>query len=121
MKFTQSHEWISLQGKIGTVGITDYAQRELGEIVHIEFPQVGQKVKAGEEVCVLESTKAAADVYAPVSGKIVEVNKALQESPVSLNAGAESSAWLFRIEVSDPTELEKLLTRAQYLSQIKSS
>ena len=84
MRFTESHEWLQLKGNVGTVGITDYAQRELGEIVFIELPKVGHKVKAGQETCVLESTKAAADVYAPVSGKIIAVNEDLRKNPGSL-------------------------------------
>ena len=119
MRYTESHEWISLQGKVGTIGITDYAQKELGEIVYIELPKVGQKIKAGEEICVLESTKAAADVYAPVSGKVVEVNESLRKSPSSLNQAAESDGWLFRIELSNLGEWNQLLTQAQYLEQIE--
>lgn len=114
MRYTESHEWISLQGKVGTVGITDYAQKELGEIVYIELPKVGQTLKAGQEACVLESTKAAADVYSPVTGKVVEVNEALRQSPSSLNQAAETAAWLFRIELSHPREMENLLTRESY-------
>ena len=118
MRYTESHEWISLKGKIGTVGITDYAQKELGSIVFIELPKVGQKLKAGEEACVLESTKAAADVYAPVSGKIVEVNEPLRSAPAHVNQSAEMNGWLFRMELTDPHEWEKLMTREQYLKQV---
>lgn len=117
MRFTESHEWLQIkpkEGNIATVGITDYAQRELGEIVYIELPKVGQKVKAGQETCVLESTKAAADVYAPISGKIVAVNEDVRLAPSTINRAAESSGWLFQIEPSHPKELDHLLTRERY-------
>jgi glycine cleavage system H protein len=114
MRFAQSHEWIELKGKIGTVGISNHAQKELGEVVYIELPKVGAFVKAGVEVCVLESTKAASDVYTPVSGKIVQVNEKLKNDPSLINQGAESSGWLFQVELSDPNELDRLMTRNQY-------
>ena|SRR3990167_6761750 len=114
IRYTESHEWISLQGKVGTVGITHYAQKELGEIVYIELPKVGQTVKTGQEACVLESTKAAADVYSPVSGKILEVNEAVHQSPGFLNKTAETTGWLFRIELFDLREFEQLLLSEQY-------
>lgn len=118
MRYTQSHEWIQMKGNVGTVGITDYAQKELGEIVFIELPKVGQKVKAGQEICVLESTKAAADVYSPVSGKIVAINEDLRSHPPSINQAAESASWLFQIELSDIRELDSLMTHEQYKSII---
>lgn len=114
MRFTESHEWIKLQGKTGIVGITHHAQKELGDIVFVELPKVGAKVKKGDEVCVLESTKAAADVYAPVSGKITAVNEALKKGPSFINQSAESDGWLFQIEVENPSEVEKLLSRSEY-------
>ncbi len=119
MRFTESHEWVQLEGKIATVGITDHAQKELGEIVYIELPQIGQSVKAGQEVCVLESTKAAADVYAPISGKIVEVNSELKSHPGQINQSAESKSWLFKIEVSNSKEFDHLLTKQQYDKIVK--
>lgn len=112
--FTESHEWLQLKGNIATVGITDYAQNELGEIVYIELPKVGDKVKAGQEICVLESTKAAADVYAPVSGKIVAVNDALRADPSSINKTAESTSWFFQIELTHPQELDHLMNEKHY-------
>jgi glycine cleavage system H protein len=118
VRYTESHEWISLKGNIGTVGITDYAQKELGEIVFVDLPKIGAKIKAGQEACVLESTKAAADVYAPVSGKVIEINESLRHNPSALNKSAEENGWLFRIEILEPSEWEKLLTRSQYRSQV---
>ncbi len=117
--FTDSHEWIKVEGSVGVVGITDYAQKELGEIVYIELPKVGQRVKAGEEISVLESTKAAADVYSPVSGKVVAVNEALKTSPASINSSAEKDGWLFRIELSNLKETAKLRSRSDYQKLIQ--
>src|ERR1700733_8978081 len=97
-KFSKSHEWIEIKGSTGTVGITNYAQKELGEIVYAELPKVGQLLRAGEEACVLESTKAAADVYSPLSGTVIAVNESVVKSPQTLNRDPESSAWLFKIE-----------------------
>ncbi len=97
MEFTETHEWLDLQGEIGTVGITDHAQKELGEIVYVELPKIGQEVQKGQEICVLESTKAATDVYAPMSGTIVAVNEALRETPSKINEKAQSDGWLFQI------------------------
>lgn len=116
MYFTESHEWISLDDQHGKVGITNYAQQELGEIVFVSLPKVGQKIKAGEEICVLESTKAAADVYSPVSGTIVEVNETLRNNPSLLNTHPESDGWLFKIELSNPKELKALMSQPDYIA-----
>lgn len=112
--YTESHEWVSVDGNIGTVGITNYAQKELGEIVYIELPKIGQLIKSGDEVCVLESTKAAVDVYSPVSGEIVAINDSLRESPSSVNRDAHHGGWLFQVKLSHPTECKHLLTISQY-------
>jgi glycine cleavage system H protein len=114
MKFTPSHEWIHLENQIGTVGITGYAQKELGEIVHIELPKIGSIVKAGQEICVLESTKSATDIYSPVTGRIVAVNHALQSSPDLINHSPETDGWLYQIELSSMQEINQLLSRSQY-------
>lgn len=114
MRFTASHEWLQLKGNVGTVGITDHAQKELGEIVYIELPKVGQKIQVGQEISVLESTKAAADVYAPVSGTIIAINEALRTTPSIINQAPESNGWLCQIEMSNSKELDPLLTHAQY-------
>ncbi len=114
MKFTQSHEWIRIEGNVGTIGITDHAKAELGEIVHVELPKVGSVVKAGDEICVLESTKAAADIYSPVSGKILSVQENLRASTKEINQDPESTGWIFQIELSKISELESLLTKEQY-------
>lgn len=109
MKFTETHEWIDVKDGIGVVGVSNYAQKELGDIVYVELPKVGKEVKKGEEAAVLESTKAAADVYAPVSGKITEVNIALTQASELVNSSPESKGWLFKIILSDPKELDNLL------------
>lgn len=105
MLYTESHEWIKLDGKIGTIGITKEAQKELGEIVFIELPKIGDKLKVKEEFCVLESTKAAIDVCAPASGKVVDVNEMLKRNPSLINQDAEGEGWLCKIELLDPEEL----------------
>lgn len=119
MYFTESHEWVKLDGHVATVGITSYAQNELGEIVAIELPKVGQEVKAKEEVCVLESTKAAADVYSPVSGKIIAINSALKNDPSTINGHSETTGWLFQIELKSPKELESLMSGKEYRALIQ--
>ena len=115
MKFTPSHEWILVENGIGTVGITDHAQKELGNVVYVELPSVGKTVKAGQEVAVLESTKAAADIYSPVSGEILEINQRLHDFIHEVNQSAESEGWLFKIRLSNQEELEQLLNREEYL------
>ncbi|MBS0653387.1 MAG: glycine cleavage system protein GcvH [Verrucomicrobia bacterium] len=121
MKFTETHEWINVEDGIGTVGITHHAQQELGEVVYIELPAVGKMVKAGEEVAVLESTKAAADIYSPVSGEIVEINQRLHDFIHEINQMAQTQGWLFKVRVSHPAELEKLLSHEQYLELAPSN
>jgi glycine cleavage system H protein len=116
MKFTESHEWIALSGKIGTVGITEYAQKELGEIVYVELPEVGKEVNSGQEIVVLESTKAAADVYSPVSGRILEVNMSLKEDSALVNSSPEDKGWLYKIELSKLEEYDSLMDGERYLS-----
>jgi glycine cleavage system H protein len=114
MKYTPSHEWIAVSNQQAKVGISHYAQRELGDIVYVELPQVGKQVKKGQVAAVLESTKAAADVYAPVSGKITGVNVELTEEPELINSAPESEGWIFQMELSNPSELDSLLTGDSY-------
>src|ERR1700722_410042 len=97
MKFTKTHEWVERDGDMATVGVTDYAQNQLGDIVYVELPKIGKAVKAGEEAAVLESTKAAADVYCPVSGVIAEVNVELKTHAEYVNTSAEKKGWLFKV------------------------
>jgi glycine cleavage system H protein len=109
MKFTETHEWIDVKNGVGIVGVTDYAQKELGDIVYVELPKVGSEVKKGQEAAVLESTKAAADVYAPVSGKIVEVNLALKDASELVNNSPQKDGWLFKLTLADPKEFDALM------------
>ncbi len=119
MKFTESHEWIKIEGDLGIVGITEYAQKELGEVVYVELPSVGKTVRAGEEVAVLESTKAAADIYSPVSGEVVAINQNLNGFAEKINSSPEEEGWLFKIRLVNLTELEPLLEKRQYLDLIR--
>lgn len=111
MKFTETHEWIIVDGQIGTVGVTEYAQQELGEIVYVELPKVGKQIKKGDEAAVLESTKAAADVYSPASGTIVAINTELNHASELINKSAENKGWLFKLELADSKELDELLDK----------
>lgn len=117
-KYTKSHEWIELIGDTGTVGITDHAQNELSDVVFVELPEVGRTVEAGEAVAVVESVKAASDIYSPVSGEITEVNDTLSDDPALVNTAAFTEGWLFKVKVSDSDELEKLLDSIQYAKEI---
>lgn len=114
MLFSESHEWVQEADAICRVGITDFAQKELGDIVYVELPKVGAILKQGKEVAVLESTKAAADVYSPVSGRIVSVNERLVDSPDLINTSPETEGWIYTIELSDSTELKDLMNHESY-------
>jgi len=113
-KFTKTHEWIQVENSVGTIGITEYAQEKLGDVVYADLPEAGKTVKKGEILLSLESVKAASDVYAPVSGKVVEVNAALEDKPEIVNKDAEGEGWLVKIEIIDPAELEDLLDEEDY-------
>jgi len=117
LKYAASHEWARLEGDIVTVGITDHAQDALGDLVYVELPTVGDQVAAGDEAGVVESVKAASDIYAPVSGEIVEVNEALVDAPEIVNSDAYGAGWLYKIKVSDAGELDKLLSADEYAAQ----
>ncbi len=112
--YTEEHEWISVAGKVATLGITDYAQAQLGDVVFVEVPTVGRKVKKGEETAVVESVKAASEVYSPITGTVVETNDPLADSPITVNEDPEGAGWFCRIEMSDPAELEVLMDEAAY-------
>ena len=119
-KYTPSHEWIEMDGEIGTVGISSYAQKELGEIVFADLPAVGKQMNMGDEVVILESTKAAADIYSPATGAVLEVNESIQKDLVSLNQNPESSGWLFKMQVTNLEEVEELLSEEEYLRMVLS-
>ena len=112
--YTEDHEWIDVAGDTGTVGITDYAQSQLGDITFVELPEAGAAVKKGDSPCVVDSVKAASDVYAPVSGTVTEANAALEGEPELVNTQAESGGWLFRVTLADASELDGLMDRAAY-------
>ncbi|MEE8122492.1 MAG: glycine cleavage system protein GcvH [Alphaproteobacteria bacterium] len=114
MKFTEAHEWVRLEGDVGVVGITEYAQEQLGDVVYVELPDVGRKVARGGEVAVVESVKAASEVYAPLSGEVVEVNGTLTTAPQIVNEDATGAGWFVKIRASDASELDELMDEAAY-------
>jgi glycine cleavage system H protein len=120
-RYSKDHEWIRVDGGIGTVGITDHAQGQLGDVVFVEVPEVGRKAKAGEAVAVVESVKAASDVFAPVSGEVVEANGELASNFALVNEDAEGNAWFFKIKIADTGELDKLMDRAAYEAFVKEN
>lgn len=112
--FTQEHEWIDVEGDVGTVGITEYAQGQLGDITFVELPAAGASIGKGDSASVVDSVKAASDVYSPVSGTVSEVNAALADEPELVNSDAEKGGWLFRLTLSDPAELDGLMDETGY-------
>jgi glycine cleavage system H protein len=118
--FTDEHEWIDVDGSSATVGITDYAQSQLGDIVFVETPDGGKKLSKGGDAAVVESVKAASDVYAPVSGTVIEGNPALAEDPALVNSDPEGEGWFFKITLEDPSELDGLMDAAAYQAFVAS-
>lgn len=112
--FSKDHEWIELEGDIGTIGITDYAQEQLGDIVFVELPEVGRTVARNEEFAVVESVKAASEIYAPMTGEVVEVNEDLNDEPAVVNDDAQGAGWIARIRVTDPSEFDDLMDEEGY-------
>jgi len=119
LKYTKSHEWVRVVGDTATIGITDHAQHELTDIVFVELPTVGDKVKAGEACAVVESVKTASDIYSPLSGEIIEANKSVVEDPALVNAEPYGEGWFYKIKLSNPGELDTLLAPDKYKAQIK--
>ncbi len=120
LKYSQNDEWVRLQGNVGTIGISDYAQEQLSDIVYVEIiAEVGSEIQKGEICATIESVKAAADVYAPVSGKIIEVNEQLPDSPETLNTDPYGSAWMIKMEISDPSEFESLMSSEEYQTKLQ--
>jgi glycine cleavage system H protein len=114
LRYTKEHEWVRLEGDLGTIGITDHAQKELGDIVFVELPRVGTRIERGKTLGSVESVKAVSDVYAPVSGEVVEVNEALAGTPETINADPHGGGWLVKMRLSAPQELDSLLSAADY-------
>ena len=112
--YTKDHEWIRLDGDVATVGITEHAQAQLGDIVFVELPEIGRKIEKGGDAAVVESVKAASDVYAPASGEVVAVNQSLDGAPGAINEEAEGKGWFFRLKLTAPEELNELMTDQQY-------
>lgn len=112
--FTEDHEWVELDGDIGTVGITDYAQEQLGDIVFVDVPEEGKELTKGDEAAVVESVKAASDVYSPVSGTVIEGNAALAETPALVNEDPEGDGWFFKLTLTDTSELDGLMDEGAY-------
>ena len=119
VKYTDEHEWISIEGDVGTIGISAYAQEQLGDVVFVDVPQAGRKVAKGESVAVVESVKAASDIYAPASGEIIEANAGLAETPGDVNTEPMGKGWFFKMKLADKSELDGLMDQAAYEAFVK--
>ena len=119
-RYTKDHEYIRIEGDTGTVGISDYAQGQLGDVVFVELPTVGKAVAKGGEAAVVESVKAASEVYAPVSGEVVEVNSALEAAPGTVNEDPSGKGWFLKLKLTDASELEGLMSEAEYQNYLKT-
>ena len=117
--FTQDHEWVDVDGDVGTVGISEYAQSQLGDVVFVEVPEAGKQLTKGADAAVVESVKAASDVYSPVSGTVIEGNSALADDSSLVNSDAEAAGWFFKLTLSDPTELDSLMDEAAYAAFVE--
>ena len=115
-KYTKEHEWVEVDGDTATVGITNHAQESLGDIVFIDLPTIGKEVKANEELCVIESVKAASDIYAPIDGDIIEINNNLSDDASIINQDPEKDGWIFKMKISDSDQYNNLMTLDQYLA-----
>ena len=120
VKYTQEHEWIRVEGDVGTIGITQYAQEQLGDVVFVELPQAGREVAKGEACAVVESVKAASDIYAPVAGEVAEANAGLADAPGDVNAEPMGKGWFFKLRLADKSELDGLMDEAAYGAFVKS-
>jgi glycine cleavage system H protein len=118
VKFTEDHEWIRVDGDVGIVGITDYAQQQLGDVVFVELPELGRKAEQGKEIAVVESVKAASEIFAPANGEVVEVNKALPDSPGTVNSDPLGAGWFFKLKLADPGQLAKLMDETAYQTYV---
>ncbi|MBO1074158.1 glycine cleavage system protein GcvH [Roseomonas marmotae] len=120
LKFTKDHEWVRLEGGVATIGITEHAQNALGDVVFVELPEAGREVAAEEAVAVVESVKAASDVYAPIAGKVVEANQALVDDPALANSAPTTDGWFFKMEPADPASIDALMSEADYAAFVSS-
>ncbi len=119
VRYSDQHEWVRLDGDVATVGITQFAAEQLGDVVYVELPEAGRKVDKGAEAAVVESVKAASEVYAPIGGEVTEANQALADDPAKVNADAEGEGWFFKVKIADAGEFATLMTRAQYDAFVK--
>jgi len=119
IKYTKDHEWVRVEGDIGTVGVSEHAQHQLGDVVFVELPDVGRQLSQGKEAAVVESVKAASEVFAPVSGEVIEVNHDLENEPARVNTGAETEGWFFKLRLSNPAELNALMDEAAYKAYVE--
>ncbi len=119
-KYTKEHEWIEINGDIATVGITNHAQESLGDIVFVELPEIGLKVNSGNEISVIESVKAASDIYSPVDGEVVEINNHLNDDASIINQNAEKDGWIFKLKISDKSQFNTLMTLEEYNNFLKN-
>lgn len=120
IRFTDQHEWVRVDGDIATIGITDYAQEQLGDVVFVELPEVGKELAAGDEAAVVESVKAASEVYSPVSGEVIDVNGEIEATPAGVNEDAMGDGWFVKLRLTDPSELDKLMDEAAYAEFVAS-
>ena len=118
-KYSKDHEWIDINGEIATIGITNHAQESLGDIVYIELPEIGKKVNAGGEVSVIESVKAASDIYTPLEGEIIEVNENLKDNAAIVNQDPENTGWIFKLKITANSDSENLMTLSEYENFLK--
>ena len=119
-KYTKEHEWVEVDGDTATVGITNHAQESLGDIVFIDLPTVGKKVKSNEELCVIESVKAASDIYAPIDGEVIEINNNLNDDASIVNQDPEKDGWIFKMKIADPSQYNNLMTLDEYLASLEN-
>jgi glycine cleavage system H protein len=119
VRYSDQHEWIRVEGEIGTVGISDFAQSQLGDVVFVDLPEVGKVIGQGEEAAVVESVKAASEIYSPVGGEVIEINEALVAEPGTVNDAAEGEGWFFKLKLADPSELDDLMDDDDYASYAK--
>lgn len=120
MQFTKEHEWVLIEGDLATIGISDYAQEQLGDVVFVELPTVGSAVKRGDETCVIESVKAAGEVKSPLSGEITEINEALNDEPGLVNTDATGTGWFYKIRMTDASEADDLIAEADYNTLVET-
>ena len=119
-KYTKEHEWVEIDGDTATVGITNHAQESLGDIVFIDLPTVGKEVKSNEELCVIESVKAASDIYAPIDGEVIEINNNLNDDASIVNQDPEKDGWIFKMKIADPNQYNNLMSLDEYLASLEN-